>query len=120
MIEFRKGLSTEFAFCGESIGFLKLSAAMAKQLIIQTGRYIRQGRHQEPYEEAIRNVLLTSPRDTFAFENITGMAWIEIDYAADIERDNTEILPRILSSIDNRGQAVIIIQTPEQGEKRIQ
>jgi len=120
MIEFRKGLSTEFDFCGESVGFLKLSAAMAKKLIIQTGLYIRQGRHHEAYEEAIRNFLLTSPRDTFAVEDITGVAWIEIDYAADIERANTEILPSILSSIDNRGQAVIIIQQSEQGEKRIQ
>ena len=47
------------------------------------------------------------------------MAWIEIDFAADIELANTEILSCILSSIDNRGQAVIIIQTPEQGVKRI-
>jgi hypothetical protein len=48
------------------------------------------------------------------------MAWTELDFAADIERANTEILPRILSSIDNRGKAVIIKQTPDQGEKRIQ
>ena len=120
IIEFRKWLSAEFDFCGESVGFFKFSAAMAKKLIIQTGHYIRQGRRQEPYEEAIRDVLLTSPRDTFSFEDITGMAWIEIDFAADIERANAEILPRILSSIDNRGKAVIMKQTPDQGENRMQ
>jgi choline kinase len=120
IIEFRKWLSAEFDFSGESVGFLKLSAAMANKLIIQTGHYIRQGRDQEPYEEAIRDVLLTSPRDTFAFEDITGMAWIEIDFAADIERANAEILPRILSTNDSRCKAVIIKQTPDQGEKRIQ
>jgi len=120
IIEFRKWLSAEYDFCGESVGFFKLSAGMAKKLIIQTGHYIGQGRHQEPYEEAIRDVLLTSPRDTFNFEDITGMAWIEIDFAVDIERADTEILPRILSSIDNRVNTVIIKQTPDLGEKQIQ
>ena len=120
VIEFRKWLSTEFDFCGESVGFLKLSAAMAKNLTILIGHYIRQGRHQEPYEEAIRDVLLTSPRETFAFEDITGMAWIEIDFTDDIKRANTEILPRILSPIDNRGKTAIIKQIPYQAEKRIQ
>jgi len=120
IIEFHKWLSSEFDFCGESGWVFKLSAAMAKKLIIQTGHYIRQGRRQEPYEEAIRDVLLTSPRDTFSLEDITGMAWIEIDFADDIERASTEILPRILSSINNRGKTVIINQTSDQVEKRIQ
>lgn len=93
---------------------------MAKKLIIQTGLYIRQGRHQESYEEAIRDILLTSPRDTFILDDITGMPWIEIDFAADIERANTEILPRILSPIDNPGKIVTIRQIPDQVEKRIQ
>ena len=120
IIEFRKWLSADFDFCGESVGFFKLSAAMAKKLIIQTEHYIRQGRRQEPYEEAIRDVLLTSPRDAFAFEDITDMAWIEIDFAADIERANTDVLPRILSSNDFRGRAVVMNQTPSQGAIRLQ
>lgn len=120
IIEFRKWLSAEFDFCGESVGFFKLSAAMAKKLIIQTGHYIRQGRRQEPYEEAIRDVLLTSPRDAFAFEDITDTAWIEIDFAADIERANTDVLPRILSANDLRGGAVVMNQIPGEGAIRIQ
>ena len=43
-------------------------------------------------------MLLTTPRGTFAFEDITGMAWIEIDFAADIERATRDILPRVLAS----------------------
>jgi len=108
IVEFRKWLSAEFDFCGESVGFFKLSAEVAKKVIIQTEHYLRQGRRQEPYEEAIRYVLLTSPRGTFAFEDITGMPWIEIDFAADIARANSEILPRILTAVDNR-EAVPII-----------
>ena len=111
IIEFRKWLSAEFDFCGESVGFFKLSADMVKKLIVQTGHYIRLGRRQEPYEEAIRDVLLTSPRAAFAFEDITGSPWIEIDFAADIERANTEVLPRILSSNEKSNKAVNINQT---------
>lgn len=99
IVEFRKWLSADFDFCGESVGFFKLSADAARKLITQTGLYLRQARRHEPYEEAIRDVLLTSPRGTFAFEDVTGTPWIEIDFAVDIERANSEILPRILSAV---------------------
>lgn len=105
IVEFRKWLSAEFDFCGESVGFFKLSAEVAKKVIVQTELYLRQGRRDEPYEETIRDVLLTSPPGTFSFEDISGMPWIEIDFAVDIERAKTEIMPRILKAVSNR-QAV--------------
>ena len=108
IIEFRKWLSAEFDFCGESVGFFKLSAEAAKKVIAQTDLYLRQGRRNDPYEEAIRDVLLTSPRGTFAFEDITGTPWIEIDFAVDIERANTEVLPLILAAKDNRPTVMMI------------
>jgi len=108
IVEFRKWLSAEFDFCGESVGFFKLSAEVAKKIIIQTELYLRQGRRHEPYEETIRDVLLTSQRGTFAFEDITGTPWIEIDFAADIERANAEVLPRILAAEDTRRTAIMI------------
>ena len=98
IVEFRKWLSAEFDFCGESVGLFKLSAPVAEKIIAQTKLYLMQGRRQEPYEEAIRDVLLTSERRTFSFEDISGMAWIEIDFAADVERATSEILPRILAA----------------------
>ena len=81
-------------FCGESVGMLKLSGDSAQQVTVRTELYLGQGRRHEPYEEAIRDVLLTSPRRTFAFEDITGLPWIEIDFAADVDRAEAEILPR--------------------------
>ncbi len=102
IVEFRKWLSADFDFCGESVGFFKLSAEVARKVILQTQLYLRLGRRNEPYEETIRDVLLTSPRGTFAFEDITGMPWTEIDFAADVERANNEVLPRILMVQDNR------------------
>lgn len=113
IIEFRKWLSAEYDFCGESVGFFKLSAEVAKKIIIQTEHYLRQGRRQEPYEEAIRDVLLTSPRNTFAFEEIINMPWIEIDFAADIERANTVILPLIQTAKKERATAVRAIRDIE-------
>jgi choline kinase len=103
IVEFRKWLSADFDFCGESVGFFKFSAEIAEKIMFQADLSLGQGRRNEPYEEAIRDVLLTSPRGTFAFEDITDMPWIEIDFAADIERANSEILPRISKVIDDHG-----------------
>ena len=107
IIEFRKWLSADFEYCGESVGFFKLSAAIAEKIIHQTGQYLSQGRRLEPYEETIRDVLLTSPRGTFAFEDISGMPWIEIDFVGDIERANAEILPRIRAAEGHRRESIM-------------
>ena len=116
IVEFRKWLSTAFDFCGESVGFFKLSAEEARKIIIQTELYLRQGRRHEPYEETIRDVLLTSRPGTFAFEDITNMPWIEIDFAADIERANAEVLPRILKAERNRRAAMMIQRDMDRSE----
>jgi choline kinase len=108
IVEFRKWLSTGFDYCGESVGMFKLSSDAAHLIIAQTELYLDQGRRHEPYEETIRDVLLTSPRSTFAFEDITGLPWIEIDFAADVARAETEILPRIVAAAGKRRAAAII------------
>lgn len=108
IVEFRKWLSAEFDFCGESVGFFKLSAEMARKVIAQTELYLRQDRRDEPYEETIRDVLLTSPSGTFSFEDISGVPWIEIDFAVDIERAMAEVMPRILTAEGNRHAARMI------------
>ena len=116
IVEFRKWLSAEFDFCGESVGFFKLSAEAAKKVILQTGLYLGQGRRQEPYEEAIRDVLLTSTRAFFTFEDITGTPWIEIDFAVDIERANAEVLPQIVAAERSRPALMPIILDISPGE----
>ena len=103
VVEFRSWLRAGFDFCGESVGLFKLSAPVAEKIIAQTRLYLEQGRRHDPYEEAIRDVLLTSPRHTFGFEDITGMAWIEIDFAADVERARREILPHVLAAEGRAG-----------------
>ena len=102
IVEFRKWLSTEFDFCGESVGMFKFSSDAAQLIIAQTALYLDQGRRHEPYEETIRDVLLTSPRGMFGFEDITGLPWIEIDFAADVARAETEILPLVVTAAAKR------------------
>lgn len=101
IVEFRKWLSADFDFCGESVGFFKFSPEIAEQIMLQTDLSLRQGRRNEPYEETIRDVLLTAPRGTFAFEDISGIPWIEIDFALDVKRANAEILPRISKAFED-------------------
>ena len=98
IVEFRKWLSAEFDFRGESVGFFKMSASMAEDVIAQTQLYVGQDRRNDPYEEPIRDVILTSRRGTIAYEDVTGLPWIEIDYTVDMERASTEILPRIVAA----------------------
>ena len=107
IVEFRKWLSAEFDFCGESIGFVKMSARVAESVIAQTQLYLGQDRHLDPYEEPIRDVILTSRRETIAYEDVTGLPWIEIDYAVDVERATTEILPRIVAAARLRHTAIM-------------
>jgi choline kinase len=120
IVEFRKWLNADFDFCGESVGFFKLSAEEARKIIAQTGLYLSQGRRHEPYEEAIRDVLLTSRRGTFSFEDITGMSWIEIDFPADVERASSEILPRMARAKDDRKAAAQVIQDIDQLKPLVQ
>ena len=98
IVEFRKWMSAEFDFCAESVGFFRLSAPVAQRIIAQTGLYIEQGRHHDPYEEPFRDVILTARPGTFAYEDVAGLPWIEIDSVADVERANAEVLPRILET----------------------
>ena len=61
----------------------------------QVDSYVKDGRIAEPYEEAVRDLLLTELGDTVGAVDIAGKAWIEIDFPEDVERAEREILPRI-------------------------
>lgn len=96
LVEFRKHLAPDlqYEFAGESVGFFRFDEATARRLAEQTGQYVVDGRRQEPYEEAIRDLLLASPQD-FGFEDVTGVPWVEIDFPQDIARARETILPRL-------------------------
>ncbi|MDP6818646.1 MAG: phosphocholine cytidylyltransferase family protein [Alphaproteobacteria bacterium] len=96
-VDFRKTLEREHEFYGESVGFFRFDEAVARQLDAAARRIIAAGRRGDYMEEAIREVLLASARDRFGFVDITGLPWIEIDFAADMARAASEILPRLVA-----------------------
>lgn len=93
--EFRKQAQGSFDVVGEWPGFLKLSPETGRHLADALQRFVAAGRLDDPYEEAIREILLSAPAGRFAVEDITGLPWIEIDFPADLARARNEILPRI-------------------------
>ena len=96
LVEFRKQVAPNLAydFAGESVGFFRFESAIAHRLATHTEQYVADGRHEEPYEEAIRDLLLETP-EAFGYEDITGLPWIEIDFPKDIQRAENEILPQL-------------------------
>jgi choline kinase len=94
-VEFRKKISGQFDRVGEWPGFLKLSPQWAAKLAARLDRYMEAGRTAEPYEEAIRDLLLEAAPGTFAIAEISGIPWIEIDFGEDLRRAIEVILPAI-------------------------
>ena len=87
LVEFGKIPDTDITwdYQGESVGFFRFDAATSTRLASQAQIYVENGRTDEPYEEAIRDLLRETP-GLFQFEDITGRDWIEIDFPADVER----------------------------------
>jgi choline kinase len=56
---------------------------------------VDEGRGEEWYEEAIRDLVVECPSGTFGFEDVTDLPWIEIDFPEDVERAREEILPQL-------------------------
>lgn len=96
LVEFRKKVngSLSYDMQGESVGFFRFTPATARDLMRAADCYLQRGEDQQPYEECIRDLLLANPAD-FAYEDITGLQWIEIDFPEDIIRARTMILPHM-------------------------
>ena len=96
LVEFRKQIASSLAFDfqGESVGFFRFSPEISRMLASQAREMVEQGNADEPYEEAIRDVLLSIP-EKFSYEDITGLPWLEIDFPEDVEKANNEILPKL-------------------------
>jgi len=96
IVEFRKQIAAglQCDLQGESVGFFRFAPEMATALAARCEEYVSQGLAREPYEEAIRDLVLGAPAE-FGYEDITGLPWIEIDFPGDVARARDEILPRI-------------------------
>jgi choline kinase len=96
IVDFHKKPRNPYEFHGESVGFFRLSAAIAGALLAGTDAYVASGRHDQEYEEPLRDLILASAADTFGYEDITGLPWSEIDFALDVARARTSIVPRLI------------------------
>lgn len=96
IVEFRKKLAPglEFDKQGESVGFFKFNNVTGSCLVERIDAYLASNENDTPYEEAIRDCILNAPGH-FDYEDITGLAWIEIDFPEDIMRARDEVLPNI-------------------------
>ncbi|MDP6644352.1 MAG: phosphocholine cytidylyltransferase family protein [Rhodospirillales bacterium] len=94
-VEFRKLISGQFEQVGEWPGFLKLSPDCAAGLADKLDEFIDSGQTGQPYEEAIRKVMMEAPPGTFGIADISDIPWIEIDFDEDLRRASEEILPAI-------------------------
>ena len=94
-VDFRKTLSEPHDFYGESVGFFRFSAPVAKGLVEAAKTIVAAGGRADYMEEAIRAELLRTPA-AFAYEDVTGLPWIEIDFPEDMARAERDILPALL------------------------
>lgn len=94
--EFRKKVAADlnFEIQGESVGFFKFNKLIGASLLGRINDYLSKRENDTPYEEAIRDLLITYP-EQFGYEDVTGVPWIEIDFPEDVERARNQILPSL-------------------------
>lgn len=95
LVDFGKQVSGDYDLIGEWPGFMRLSAEVAAKLADRTQGFIDDNRAGEPYEPAVRDVLLAEPPESLDVEDITGLPWIEIDFLEDVVRAEEDVLPKL-------------------------
>ena len=88
-----RGGSGDFELIGESVGFLKVSRNDAPLLRAILDDLVAQGRDTIEHEEAFPLFLA---QRVVGFERVDDLPWIEIDFPADLEQAEREVLPRII------------------------
>lgn len=79
---------------GEGIGFFKCGAAHAPEYIRLLEESIRETGGANEYEDALHRLLARVP---VGWVDVTGLPWTEVDFAEDLRRAETQILPKIES-----------------------
>lgn len=77
---------------GESVGFFKLDAADVPLLVSETCARLAGPGRLDSLDDVLR-VLVQQGR--FGAEDVTGMAWTEIDFPHDVDYAQKQILPRL-------------------------
>jgi choline kinase len=95
-VELRKQVAAglDYDSIGESVGFFRFDQAASRRLAALVAGYVESGRTQMPHEEAVRDLLMERTQ-RIEVADVTGLPWIEIDYAEDVVRANHEVLPQL-------------------------
>ena len=96
IVDFRKKPVHSHDWHGESVGFFRFSPEMAAILADVCADYVKTGRTDQEYEEAIRDRILIEP-ERFAATDVSDIPWTEIDFAEDVARAANIILPQLES-----------------------
>lgn len=94
IVDFRKKPEHAHDWHGESVGFFRFSPSMAAALADRCEAYVDRGETGVEYEEAIRDLILAEP-SRFSAQDVSDLAWTEIDFAGDVARARQNILPQL-------------------------
>ena len=95
-VEFRKAIGdVAYDDIGEWVGFIRMGPEFCAALADRTAAYVVKNPTAEPYEEAVRDLILGVFNDKVGAIDIAGLAWIEIDFPEDLIRAEKDILPRV-------------------------
>lgn len=77
---------------GEAVGFTRVVAEDVGRLMAAADALIDAGQSHLECESALDLFLQARPA---AFSSVAGLAWLEIDFPADVERAEREVLPQL-------------------------
>jgi choline kinase len=77
---------------GEGVGFFKCSAAHAPEYLRLMEESVRETAGANEYEDALHRLLARVP---VGWVDVTGLPWTEVDFAEDLRRAETQVLPKI-------------------------
>jgi len=78
---------------GEGVGFFKCGAEAGPAVVRYLERVIDDGQGMNEYEDALH--LLVGSHHV-GWIDVSGLAWTEIDFAEDLRRAETDVLPHVL------------------------
>lgn len=102
-VDFGKKIEGDFDLVGEWPGFMKMSPEIAAKVADALDDYVERGQVEVTYEFAMQKVLKEEPHGTFDVTDISGLAWIEIDFPSDLMRAESHILPRLSEPVPGTG-----------------
>lgn len=95
LVDFGKQVTDDYDVIAEWPGFLRMAPDVAAKVAAAADAMVEAGKVDKTYEEAMRAVLKAEPAGTFAYEDITGIPWIEIDFPSDLLRAEKIVYPLV-------------------------